>query len=74
MTSHEVGRYYHVTVEGEMFSKAGGYAKDIKNREAKNNQISRNERLVILGTWFAGFGALSLTIWEIWKYYHCGCK
>ena len=39
----EIGKYYHITVEGKMFSNEGGYAQDIKNRGLKNSRILRNE-------------------------------
>jgi len=61
---------YSITFDGEFFINNGGYEMQSKILAKQNSQTKRNELLVILGTWLAGIGALSLTLWEIYKTFY----
>jgi hypothetical protein len=63
---------YASNFDGRLFIDNGGYTEEKKRRidndaiAAQNEtRIIRNERLLIQGTWFAGFGALFLLSWQV---------
>jgi len=63
---------YASNFDGRLFIDNGGYTEE-RNRRITNETIAvqnerrivRNERLLVNGTWFAGFAALFLLLWQI---------
>jgi len=58
---------FSINYKGMMFKEAGGYAQKKIIDARIETKTNRNECLLIVGTWLAGIGALSLTAWEIYK-------
>jgi hypothetical protein len=63
---------YVSNFDGRLFIDNGGYTEEKNRRIADENisvqnekRIIRNERLLIQGTWFAGFAALFLLLWQV---------
>lgn len=61
--------YYFLTFNGETFIKEGGYKKSIEIIQYEKKIQNLKDWALIVGTWFAGFAALLLVSWEIYKHY-----
>ena len=69
---------YYLKYEGYVFE---GYAQRKEREDNEAEKITsdlslrkKTDRHLVLATALAGIGATLLVVWEIWKYYHCGCK
>ena len=58
---------YIITAEGFLFD---GYVKQAITNAKTEKRITRNENLLIRGTWFAGIAAILLLAWQIFQYYY----
>jgi len=74
-------RMYCITFDGELFIAEKGYRQRemdrILARESsltKNRQDRINQTLLTFGSLAAAIGAISLTLWELYKYYHLHLK
>lgn len=59
-----------INFDGILFKESGGYQITKNNTQKENRIKSVKDWLLIGGTWLAGLGALSLTIWEIYKHFY----
>ncbi|MDE3144515.1 MAG: hypothetical protein KGL19_10200 [Bacteroidota bacterium] len=71
---HQDNINYQISVSGRLFCEYGGYVqKDIDDKlKLKEIKIDletrmRNERLLVSAGFLAGFGAVSLVLWEMYK-------
>jgi hypothetical protein len=67
---------YKLSFEGRFFYEAGGYKTKRQNDSLQIEAIksdlkarNRNEHRLVNGTWFVGFGAVLLVLWEVVKYF-----
>lgn len=64
--SHE----YRITVKGILFKEEnGGYKINAEREKMKMKTQSLKDRLLLIGSWMAGFGALALVLLEVAKKY-----
>lgn len=68
---------YFSNFDGRLFIDNGGYTEERNRRIAheiiasqNEKRIIRNEKLLVIGTWFAGFAAAFLLLWSMWIWFY----